>query len=196
MRLGTWGPAVVVARAATIQHLAGLPRQGSRARGWCVFAWRHALSLRAVRHPRGATLRQEVENACIHHHHAGMGWSVRVRTPQTGSPLDPGWRILFGHQLRPLPHPADLMAPAADGFCRDRDAVCGRERGGTGGTSPSRAAPARGPWGFCQYGAQRARAPGHADRGCSSARAGRRACSGGRGARRPGRRPRAGTGSG
>src|SRR5262245_56244736 len=122
---------------------------------------RHELVLRALPHPRCPNLRQEVASACIRKHHDGMGWQVIGRTPNTGSPLDPVWLIIFGYQLRPFPHPAALMEPAAHGFCGHLDPVFGLERRREGGTTPPRTAPAIGPWSLCEYGPQSAREPGH-----------------------------------
>ena len=70
-------------------------------------------------------------------------------------------RSPFGDQLGPFPDPAYLMEPATHGFRCDRDAVFGLERRSEGGTTPQCAAPAIGTWGFFEYGAQRAREPGH-----------------------------------
>src|SRR5262249_32722921 len=65
--------------------------------------------------------------------------------------------------LCPFPHPAEFVEPAADGFCGHLNAVFGLERRGEGGTTPPRAAPAIGTWGFFEEGAERAREPGHQD---------------------------------
>src|SRR5215813_10890411 len=59
--------------------------------------------------------------------------------------------MIFVHQLRPFPHPADLMEPASHGFGGHLDPVFGLERRREGGTTPPRAAPAIAPWGFFEY---------------------------------------------
>jgi hypothetical protein len=78
----------------------------------------------------------------IRKHHDFMCLQVVVSKSNTGQPLDPVWLIIFGHQFVAFPHPADLMEPAAYGFCGYLDAVFGLERRLEGGTAPPRAAPA------------------------------------------------------
>src|SRR5262245_50391495 len=107
-----------------------------------VLSWRHELFLRAWWHPRCPNLWQEVDSEFIRKHHEFMGLQVIVRTPNTGSPLEPVWIIIFGYQLRPFPHPADRMEPAADGCCGHLAPVFGLERRREGGPAPPRAAPA------------------------------------------------------
>ena len=93
-------------------------------------------------------------------HHL-MGLQLCGMPPNPGQAFHPLWIVIFGRQLGPFPYPADLVEPAAHGFCGYIDAMfrleCQRERG----TAPPRAAPAVGPWGFFQQGAQRARQPWH-----------------------------------
>src|SRR5918911_3242240 len=93
-------------------------------------------------------------------HHL-MRLQAFVMKPNPGQTFDPVWVVIFGRQFGAFPHPADLVEPAAHGFCGHRDAVFGLERRREGGTTPPRAAPAIGTWGFFEYGTQRAREPGH-----------------------------------
>src|SRR5215467_12941950 len=106
----------------------------------------------------------------IRKHHEFMRLQVVMRKPNTGEPLDPVWIIIFGHKLRPFPHPADLMEPAANGFCGHRDAVFGLKRRRECRTTPSRAAPAIRPWGGLEQGPKRAREPRRQDTRCNSDR--------------------------
>jgi hypothetical protein len=115
--------------------------------------------------PRCPNLRQEVDSAFIRKHHACMGWQGSVRTPQPGYPLAAVWRISLGYPLRPFPHPAERMEPAAEGCCGHLDAMCGLERRRASGTTPPHAAPAVGTWSVFAYGPQRACEPGH-ENGC------------------------------
>jgi hypothetical protein len=152
---------MVFARAETIKPWAGLPMPCSSQRGLCLRPGRPDFCLRALPHPRGSHLRQAVQSAFVRTHHACMGLHVVGRQPQAGSPLDPLRVIILGYPFGAFPDPASLMEPAPSGFRRDLDAVCGLERGGEGRPTPPGAAPAVDPWGFCEYGAQSAREPGH-----------------------------------
>ena len=69
-------------------------------------------------------------------HHL-MRLQVFVMKPNTGQTFDPLWVIIFGHELGAFPHPADLVEPAADGFCGPLDPVFGLECRREGGTTPA-----------------------------------------------------------
>src|SRR5262245_17597373 len=130
-----------------------------------VRARRHDLGLRALRHPGCAALRQEVDSEFIRKDHHLMRTHVFVRKPNPRQAFNAMWVIIFGHQFGAFPDPADLLEPAAHGFCGHLDPMLGLERHGECGTAPSGAAPAIGPWGFFEEGAERAREPGHQDSG-------------------------------
>src|SRR5215468_4687973 len=83
--------------------------------------------------------------------------------PNTGQPCEPVWVVIFGHELGSFPYPVQFVEPTAYCFRRHLDAMFGLERRGEGRTTPPRAAPAIGPWGFFEYGTQRACEPGHED---------------------------------
>ena len=106
-----------------------------------------------LRHPGDPDLRPQVHSECIGNDHDLLGLHVFVMKPHAGQTLNPLWGIICGHQLRPLPHPAYLVEPAAPGFRRHLDAVFGLERRCERGTEPSRAAPSIGPAGFFEWGA-------------------------------------------
>jgi hypothetical protein len=132
-------------------------------RVWLVGAGRHHCVLRALRHPRGADLRQEVEVAGIRQHHHFVCPQGVVRQANPGQAGAPRRGVIVRRQCGALPGPAQLMEPATDGFHRDCAAGFGLKRGGQGGTTPPGAASARGTWGFFEDGTQRAREPGHQD---------------------------------
>src|SRR5438876_420829 len=112
-----------------------------------VLAWGHPLSLRAVRHPSGPDLGQEMPIEFIRTDHHRMRLQVFVMKPQARHTLDPVWVVIFGHQLGPFPHPADLVEPTSHGFRGPLHAMCRLERRGEGGTTPAGAAPAIRTWG-------------------------------------------------
>ena len=61
--------------------------------------------------------------------------------PDTGQAVHPLRGVICGHQLGPLPHPADLMEPAPQGLGRDGEPPIDLQGQGQGGTAPARAAP-------------------------------------------------------
>ena len=157
--------AILFTRAETIEYFAS--RQMQRASQGVLFigARGHELCLRALEHPGCTALGQEMTIEFIRKHQDCMRLHVVRHKPNTGAPLDPVWLSIFGHELGAFPDPADLMEPAAHGFCGHRDAMLGLERHGERGTAPPGAAPALGPWGFFEQRAERAREPGHQESG-------------------------------
>jgi hypothetical protein len=157
--------AIIFTRAEIIESFASRQMQRASQVGFFIGARGHDLGLRALEHPGCTDLWQEMHIAFIRKHQDFMRLQVVMHKPNTGEPLDPVWLIIFGHELGALPDPADLMEPAAHGFCGHRDAMLGLERHGERGTAPPGAAPAIGPWGFFEQRAERAREPGPQDSG-------------------------------
>jgi hypothetical protein len=152
---------IVFPRTEAIEQLARGEMQRPSERGLLILPWRHHCGLRTLGHPRCTDLRQEVEIELIRKHHHLLCVAVFVLKPNPSQACDAVRVVLCGHQRGAVPDPADRMEPAPHGVCRDLDAVFGLERGGEGRTTPAGAAPAIGPWGFFEYGPQRAREPGH-----------------------------------
>ena len=96
-----------------MEQFAGCEMQRSSQIVLLIFAWRHDLGLRAVRDPRCPDLGQEVKIEFIRKDHDLMGLQVFMMKPNAGQTLNPLWVIIFGHQLRPFPHLAYLVEPAA-----------------------------------------------------------------------------------
>jgi hypothetical protein len=109
---------------------------------------RQALFLGAVEPPGRADLWPAMGSKGLRKYPDLIGMSGFIMHPQAGSPRAPVWCIILGHALLPLPHPAARIAPAAYGCCGPRAPVCGLECHSERGSTPPRAAPAIGPWGF------------------------------------------------
>src|SRR5262252_7711099 len=144
----------------TIEPLTGRQMERPSTRVLLMRAGRHDLFLRALPHPGCADLWQEVDSECIGKHHDRMGLQGVVVQAHPGQAIDTVRVVIFGYQFGAFPHPAELVEPAAHRVCRHRDAMCGLECQGEGGTAPAGTAPAIGPWGFFEEGAERACEPG------------------------------------
>ena len=87
----------------TIEHLAGCKLERPSKRVFLVSARRHDLVLRALRHPRCADLRQEVDVEFIRLDHHFTGLQMFMMIPQASQTLDPVRVVIFGHQLGACP---------------------------------------------------------------------------------------------
>src|SRR5262245_40026048 len=128
-----------------------------------VRAWRPNFFLGALEHPGGSDLRQEVDIGWFRQHHHLMDLQPFSMPPNPGHAFHSLRVVIFGRQLGPFPHPADLVEPAAHGFGGHRDAMLGLACHGERGTAPAGPAPTIGPGGFFEEGTEGARQPGHQD---------------------------------
>src|SRR5215468_10519315 len=98
---------MVFARTETIEHLSrGQLKRPSeivllvRTRG-------HDLCLRALRHPGCTDFGQGMSIEFIRKHHALMCLYIFLKELNVSQALDASRIIIFGHALRPVPHPAN-----------------------------------------------------------------------------------------
>jgi hypothetical protein len=108
---------------------------------YLVLAWRHAFQLAPLGHPGRANFGQQVDMQFVRKDHGLIGLELLEHPADAGQAVDPLGIIVFGDQLGPLPHPADVMEPAAQGLSRDREAPVGLQGQGQRGTAPARPAP-------------------------------------------------------
>src|SRR5687768_852796 len=154
---------IVLAWAKAMQELASGEIERTSQVVLLVLARRHDLFLASFGHPGRPDLGQQVNIEFISKDHHLMVLQGFGLIPDTSQTLEPFGIVIFSYQLGPFPHPAHLVEPASHGFDRYPNTVFGFESRTECGTTPARAAPAIGPWGGFEQGAQETLEPGHQD---------------------------------
>jgi len=129
--------------AAVVQRAGGQVERTSQV-VLLVLARRHEGQLGASWHPSTAHLGQHVNIQLIHQHQGLTPLQLLVDKGDVCQTVDPLRGVILGHQLRPLPDPADFVEPVAHRLGGNRHAPGGLQRQDQCGTTPACAAPAIG----------------------------------------------------
>jgi len=133
-------------RAEAMEELPGSEIEGASQGVFFVLPWRHDFLLAALGYPCGPNLGQQVDIECIRKDHHLMCLPRLRMQANPGQALGPFRIVIFGDQLGAFPHPTQLMEPAAHGPCGHLQPVFRPQLRRQRGTTPSRPAPAIGPW--------------------------------------------------